>query len=50
VAVIVGPLYTVIIVVAELLQAAEVPVKVYVVVMVGETVTFAPVRDPGIHV
>jgi hypothetical protein len=28
----------------------DVPVTVYVVVVVGETVTDVPVSDPGIHV
>jgi hypothetical protein len=45
----VGDGFTVITRVAVPLQPVEVPVTVYVVVVVGETVTEVPVSDPGIQ-
>lgn len=51
VAVTVGEAFTVISLVEVAEQPfASVPVTVYVVVVVGETVTDVPVNDPGIHV
>lgn len=46
----VGEGFTVMMRVAVAVQPADVPVTVYVVVPVGETVTVAPVSDPGIQV
>ena len=46
----VGAGFTVMVRVAVPVQPAVVPVTVYVVVVVGETVTDVPVSDPGIHV
>ena len=51
VAVTVGEVFTVMVRVAVLVHPfAAVPVTVYVVLLVGETVTGFPVSDPGIHV
>jgi hypothetical protein len=46
----VGEGLTVIVRVAVPVQLPDVPVTVYVVVVVGETVTVVPVKFPGIHV
>ena len=46
----VGEGFTVMTRVAVPLHPAEVPVTVYVVVVVGETVTGLPESEPGIHV
>ena len=45
----VGAGLTVIVLVAVPVQPPVVPVTVYVVVVVGETVTIVPVKLPGIH-
>ena len=48
--VIVKPWVTFTWVVTELVQpAADVPIVVYVVVIVGETTTLEPVKAPGFH-
>jgi hypothetical protein len=46
----VGPLFTVTETTALLVQVPEEPITVYVVVIVGETVTLVPTRLPGFHV
>jgi hypothetical protein len=45
----VGDGFTVMVRVDVLLQPVDVPVTVYVVVVVGETVTGDPLSEPGIH-
>lgn len=45
----IGEGLTVMVLVAVPVHAPDVPVTVYVVVVVGETVTVVPVKLPGIH-